>query len=159
MKLIAPFILLNLGVARCWADAGTDNVPPPDPLTPMTGMVETGSLLILTLKVVGGLALVLGLMLLFFLWLKKMGFSQQTLHQGSLIQVLDTRLLGPKKYVSVLRVADECIAVGVTEQQITLLARIESAKIPGDEREKNVTEGPAPGFAATLARAAGWKGK
>jgi flagellar biosynthetic protein FliO len=158
MKLFSPFILTCLTVLQCRAAVSAENIsPPPDPLTPMTGLAETGSLLILTLKVVGGLALVVGLMLLFFVWLKKMGFSPKTQHQGSLIQVLDTRLIGPKKYVSVVRIADECLAVGVTEQQITLLGKLANEQIPVVDQQDTDSDQSAPGFAATLAKAAGWK--
>ncbi len=160
MKLFAFFISSQLAIKRCWAAGTADNsTAPADPLAPMTGLAETGSLLILTLKVVGGLILVVGLMLLFFVWLKKLGFSQKTLHQGSLIQVLDTRLIGPKKYVSVLKVADECIAVGVTEQQISLLAKLDSRQIAALDQQAAGAEPSSPGFAATLAKAAGWNKK
>ncbi len=154
MKQISFIILISLAASRCWA-AADNSGPGPDPLTPMTGLAESGSLLIPAFKVVGGLLLVVGLMLLFFIWLKKMGFSRKALQQGSLIQVLDTRLIGPKKYVSVLRIADECLAVGVTEQQITLLSRLETSQIPAEDHKDAVVGQAKPGFAATLAKAAG----
>ena len=159
MRLFFSLILLHLSGICCQAADAGKSAAQPGPLTPMTGLAETGSLLILALKVVGGLALVVGLMLLFFIWLKKMGFSRTTLHQGSLIEVLDTRLIGPKKYVSVLRVAGECLAVGVSDQQITLLSRLDSSQVQDVAAQSEAAAQPGSGFAATLAQAGGWKKK
>lgn len=106
----------------------------------------------LTLKVIGGLALVIGLMLLVIVWLKKLGFSRQALKQGTLIQVLDTQAIGPKKYISVLQIGGQCIAVGVTDQQITTLANLNSSDLDGSG---SIEDDPSPSFAGILFRATG----
>ncbi|MDA8165312.1 MAG: flagellar biosynthetic protein FliO, partial [Desulfobacteraceae bacterium] len=87
---------------------------------------QTASLFVTMLKAFGALALVLGLIALLAVWLRKMGWGKDAPGRGgSLIRVLDTRMLAPKKYVAVLRIADEYLAVGITDQQINLLTKLE----------------------------------
>ncbi|MFP3983034.1 MAG: FliO/MopB family protein [Desulfurivibrionaceae bacterium] len=78
------------------------------------------------LKVMGAFALILGLMALLFIWFKKMGWSRTTLKQGSLLQVLDSRMITPKKSLIAVQVGgDEILILGVSENNITLLSRLE----------------------------------
>jgi flagellar protein FliO/FliZ len=87
---------------------------------------QSASLFLIMLKAVGALALVLGLIALIAFWLRKAGWGSNVHGRGgSLIKVLDTRMVAPKKYVAVLRIADEFVAVGITDQQINLLTRLE----------------------------------
>jgi flagellar protein FliO/FliZ len=120
-------------------------------------LATTGSLLFLSLKVIGGLALVMGLMVLLVIWLKKLGFSQKTLKQGSLIRILDTRMIGPKKYVSVLQIADQNIVVGITDQQITMLTGLNDD--PALKIEKGKKDNTSETFSSLLARASGFSRK
>ena len=117
-------------------------------------LATTGSLLFLSLKVIGGLALVIGLMVLLVIWLKKLGFSQKTLKQGSLIRILDTRMIGPKKYVSVLQIADQNIVVGITDQQITMLTGLNDD--PALKIDKGKEDNTSETFSSLLARASGF---
>ncbi len=120
-------------------------------------LATTGSLLFLSLKVIGGLALVIGLMVLLVIWLKKLGFSQKTLKQGSLIRILDTRMIGPKKYVSVLQIADQNIVVGITDQQITMLTGLNDD--PALKIDKGKEDNTSETFSSLLARASGFSRK
>ena len=145
---LLPFTLL----APCrttWAG----NEPPAGA---MDNLVDTGSLL-LSFKVIGGLALVTGLMVLLVIWLKKLGLSQKTLKQGSLIRILDTRMIGPKKYVSVLQIADQNIVVGVTDQQITMLTELDAG--PALKIEEGQENNTSETFSSLLARASGFSRK
>ena len=45
-----------------------------------------------------------------------------------ILEVLETAHLGPKKMVSVVRVADRSVLVGITENQITLLTELDETK-------------------------------
>ncbi|MBU0481463.1 MAG: flagellar biosynthetic protein FliO [Proteobacteria bacterium] len=116
---------------------------------------STASLLLAIVKVAGALALVIGLMMLTMMLFRKFGVGRSDLGSGSLISILDTRMVAPKKYVAVLKIADELIAVGITDQQINLLGHLENgAEIISSISEKNV---PAGGFSFPdiLDRAAG----
>ena len=106
------------------------------------------------LKTAGALAAVIGLMLVALWLLRRFGGARFGAGSaGSLIRVLDTRMLGPRRYVSVLRVGGRTLAVGVTEQNITLLA-----ELAADDLDGKAADEPAPaGFAEALARITGGK--
>ncbi len=85
-------------------------------------------------KTAGGLALIIGLILT-AVWLLRR-FGGQVTRGGtrnSIIRILDTRMLGQKKYLSVISIGSRTLAVGVTEQSITLLAEIVPEDIPARE--------------------------
>ena len=92
---------------------------------PVIDFTETTSTAIILLKVFGALLLVVGLLALLTIWLKKLGLSQSGSYQGSLIKVLDTKMIAPKKYVVVVKVAEKNLALGVTDQQVSLLTALE----------------------------------
>ena len=123
----------------------------------MDNLAATSSLLFLSFKVIGALALVTGLMVILVVWLKKLGFSQKTLKQGSLIRILDTRMIGPKKYISVLQIADQNIVVGITDQQITMLTGLDDGPALKIEEEKK--DNTSETFSSLLARASGFSRK
>jgi len=127
------------------------------PAGTIDNLAATGSLLFLSFKVIGGLALVTGLMVLLVIWLKKLGVSQNTLKQGSLIRILDTRMIGPKKYVSVLQIADQNIVVGVTDQQITMLTELDDN--PALQIERGEENNTSETFSSLLAKASGFSRK
>lgn len=76
------------------------------------------------LKTLGALIAVIGLMLLTMFWIKKSGMVRTGPSKDGLISILDTQMLAPKKQVSVLRVAGTYLVVGISEQQISLLATL-----------------------------------
>lgn len=76
-------------------------------------------------KVAGSLGIVVGLMFLVVYMFKKVGMGKTGISNSSLIRVMDTRMIAPKKYVAVLQLADEFVAVGVTDESINLLTRLE----------------------------------
>lgn len=128
--------------------------------TVLAGNSETMTLAVAIVKVFGSLALVVGLMLLVMHFVKKLGIGRAMLESGKLIDVIDSRMIAPKKYVAVVRIAGECVALGVTDQQITLLANVdghfqqESEDSPDSQKKKN-----RPSFATVLDRAATLVGK
>lgn len=103
----------------------------------ITGAKETASLISSILKVVGSLALVIGLMLLFLNFLKKLGIGKGKLQDGPLINILDTCMIAPKKQVALLEIGGEYVAVGVTDQQISLLAKLENTAKLNEAISKN----------------------
>lgn len=76
-------------------------------------------------KIIGALALVIasiygGL----FLLKKMMGRKYSGNGKGNNLEVLETTYLGPKKTVSLIRVADKAVLVGSTESQISILTEL-----------------------------------
>lgn len=92
----------------------------------LTGSQETLSLTTAIFKTIGALIIVIGLMLLILSWIKKTGMVRGGASRDGLIAILDSRMLAPKKQVSVLEVAGTYLVVGISEQQITLLATLEA---------------------------------
>ncbi|MEW6219235.1 MAG: flagellar biosynthetic protein FliO [Thermodesulfobacteriota bacterium] len=124
--------------------------------TVATGAAETGALVEpaawpALLKVTGSLVLVLGLLAALAFWLRRLGLPGLAGRPGSLIRVLDQRLLGPKKSVAVLAVGQETILVGITDQAITFLSRLGEPPAPAAPEE---AAGRPGAFASLLARAA-----
>ena len=133
------------------AMAGTE---PAAPTSGLTGTQETISLATALIKTMGSLAVVLGLLFLLVLLLKKMGFSRSAASRQGLIRILDIQPLSPKKQVAILDLAGEYVAVGVTEQAISLLAIL-----PANDRLRNAAQDRPgegmPSFAALLDNALG----
>ncbi len=86
---------------------------------PMQSMVAIGKLLAAFL-IIGAL------MALLFKGMKKMGLGHGSVSKGGLITVLDTRMIAPKKYISVVRVAGEDLAIGISDTSMTLLCKLGS---------------------------------
>ena len=112
-------------------------------------LADTSSLAVATVKVFGALLVVVGLMLLVLYLIKRAGLASGGAAGRGAISVLETRLIAPKKYIAVVEVAGRCLAVGITDNAITLLAELgaeEKASLARNRREK------ASPFAALLNR-------
>lgn len=119
----------------------------------LTANQETISLTTAIFKTLGSLIIVIGLMLLLLFWVKKMGFTKGGSRTEGLITVLDSQMLAAKKQVSVLEIAGTYLVVGLSEQQITLLATL----APNDRlmaAAKKTCSPLPPSFAAMLKKAA-----
>jgi flagellar biosynthetic protein FliO len=126
----------------------------------LTGNSETLTLIIAIVKVAGSLAVVVGVMLLALHLVKKLGIGRAMLQSGKLIDVIDSRMIAPKKYVALVRIADECVALGVTDQQITLLTRVSDHFQNADQNGSSTHERKnRSSFAAVLEKAAVLTGK
>ena len=111
---------------------------------------DSPSLAIAAAKALGALAVVLGLLLLLAAALKKLGLTGQNPRGDGLIKVLETRMIAPKKYVAILDIAGQAMAVGISEQQITLLTKLE----PNEQIQALARQRPtSPRFASLLAKA------
>jgi flagellar biogenesis protein FliO len=120
----------------------------------LTGNQETISLTMAIFKTLGSLILVVGLMLLLLFWIRKLGLAKGGSSQEGLITVLDSRMLAPKKQVSVLEVAGTYLVVCLSEQQITLLATLEANDRLKEAAQSRKTFPPLPAsFAAMLNKA------
>jgi len=89
------------------------------------------------------MALALGLIVTFLILLVRMFKRWEGGHRGAGsdtgIRVLTSKLIAPQKYVSLVEIGGEVLALGVSAQQITFLTKIENKEM--------VKKGPAdPAF-------------
>lgn len=90
---------------------------------------ESTGLLVPTLKMIGALALVIGLLLLLFAASKK-GFRFLPMGQGQegTIRVLETRPLGGKKFLCLVKVRDQELLLGLSHDRIEYLSQIKGTQ-------------------------------
>nr|MBF0221634.1 flagellar biosynthetic protein FliO [Desulfobulbaceae bacterium] len=104
------------------------------PTTLSSDLRETTSLIAELFKVMGSLAVVVGIMLLLFFLFKKSAFNKGLSAAGSLINVVESRMIAPKKYIAVVEIANKYVAVGITDNSITLLTDLESSVLHNANR-------------------------
>ena len=94
-------------------------------ITPASAMSATGSIV----KMVSALVVVVICIYGAVFALKKL-MGRKITGRGSqgVLEVLETAHLGPKKMISVVRVADRSVLIGVTENQISLLSELDEEK-------------------------------
>ena len=97
---------------------------------PMDSMALIGKLLAAFL-IIGAL------MALLFKVMKKMGLGHGSMSKGGLISILDTRMISPKKYISVVRVAGEDLAIGISDNGINLLCKLGPESTVQEEKIDN----------------------
>lgn len=137
--ITATFLLLSLPISTWAAEEVAQAVVTPQ-FAPMESMAAIAKLL--------AAFLIIGtLMALLFKGMKKMGMGHGSLSQGGLITVLDTKLIAPKKYISVVRVAGEDLAIAISDNTFSLLCKLGPA--PADRSKKNEISD----FAETLTQA------
>lgn len=85
--------------------------------------VAAPSLLTASLKMVAGLGVVAGIMLLIYAASRK-GFGVLPQKKNSLIQVLETRPLGGRKFLCVVKVRNEEMLLGLTNDRIEYLSKV-----------------------------------
>jgi flagellar protein FliO/FliZ len=81
------------------------------------------SLLGSSLKMVAALAVVCGILLLFYAASRK-GFGVLPQKKGGLIKVLETRPLGGRKFLCVVRVRNEELLLGLSNDRIECLSKL-----------------------------------
>lgn len=118
--LIAVLPAIIAATARATGNDAGQLAPPP-----FASGTETVSLAAALMKAFGALILVIGLMLLLTKLFRRLGTGCGGMNQG-LINILETRMIAPKKQVAVIEVGGECVVVGITDQQISLITRLEN---------------------------------
>lgn len=86
----------------------------------------TESLFIPALKMIGALAVVVGLLLLFYAASRK-GFGILPRSRDGQIKMMETRALGGKKFLCLVKVRDQELLLGVSHDRIECLTRFERA--------------------------------
>ena len=108
--------------------AETENIPD-------TG---TGSLII---RLFLSLVLIIGLIYLSLFLLKKSSLGLKKNRAGDLIQVLERCYISPKKGIFIVKIGSKLLALGVTENQISLLSELDSnPESNTDLKDKVVSE-------------------
>jgi flagellar biogenesis protein FliO len=69
--------------------------------------------------------------------LKRNGTVRKAVLANSGVRVLTTQLIAPQKYISLVEIGGEVLALGVSESQITLLTKVENKEFT----EKLTTHG------------------
>jgi len=101
------------------------------------------SLLIPTLKMLGALAVVIGLLLLFYAASRK-GFGFLPRPSAGQIQMLETRSLGGKKYLSLVRVRDRELLLGISNERIECLTSFPVSAADFPTTLDSLTDHPGP---------------
>ncbi|MBW6508752.1 MAG: flagellar biosynthetic protein FliO [Desulfuromonadales bacterium] len=100
-------------------------------LVPVTVLAETAakepSLFAAGLKMLAALGVVVGLLLLFYAASRR-GFGFLPQNKSEIIQILETRPLGGRKFLCVVKVRDEEILLGMTHDRIEHLGRLGPVK-------------------------------
>ncbi len=60
---------------------------------------------------------------------KRLGWGRKNSGSDNGVRVLSSKLIAPQKYVSLVEIAGEVLALGVSAQQITFLAKIENKEM------------------------------
>ena len=98
------------------------------------------------LKILSALAVTLGILLVVVYLVKKiMKRSRQGIDDGELIQILSVKYLSPKNSIVLVDIAGNTVALGVSNNQISLLTRIRNSEsLERIEDMKRAREGRIP---------------
>ncbi|MEW6050488.1 MAG: flagellar biosynthetic protein FliO [Candidatus Zixiibacteriota bacterium] len=94
-----------------------------------TGLVGSAAATISILKMLAALAVVIGCIYLGIYLLKKlMGRRRRGGGAERILEILETAYIDPKKSLSLVRVADKSVLIGVTDNQISVLTELDPEK-------------------------------
>ena len=94
----------------------------PHTLAAAEELPQPPDLMTTSLKMAGALALIIGGLLLVMYLMRRFGkLKGQALGGGNIIRIIATRALAPKQYITVVKVGDSVLTLGVTEQAIACL--------------------------------------
>ncbi len=94
-----------------------------------TGLVGSTAATISIIKMLAALAVVIGCIYLGIYLLKKL-MSRRNRGGGAerILEILETAYIDPKKSLSLVRVADKSVLIGVTDNQISVLTELDPEK-------------------------------
>ncbi len=91
--------------------------------------VGSGAATVSIIKMLAALVVVIGCIYLAIYLLKKlMGRRYTGNRKDHLLEILETAYIDPKKSLSLVRVADRSVLIGVTDNQISMLTELDSEK-------------------------------
>jgi flagellar protein FliO/FliZ len=88
-----------------------------------------------SLRMFAALALILGGLLFFLYYTKRKFKSKETGFNGKLIRVLGNTYIGMKKHISLVEVPGAILVLGITNDNISLLTKVEDDAIVEKLRE------------------------
>jgi len=147
LAAIAGLVMLNIG------DGQAQNATPPLAASEQTAEESTtvvseglkDSVFPALMKMVGALfAVVACIYVGLFLLKKMMGKKYSGNRPGQNLEVLETTYLAPKKSVSLVRVADKAVLIGMTESNMSMLTELDpdqTAEIVEASEETQQSEG------------------
>jgi flagellar biogenesis protein FliO len=80
-------------------------------------------------KMILALGMVLGLLFILLRVLKQTPWARRDLGADFSIRVLTTQLIAPRKFISLVEIGGEVLALGVSEAQINYLTKIEHPEL------------------------------
>jgi len=93
------------------------------------------------LKAFFPLILMVGLLYAVLRYVKGKSFSLNAKNDSPVkIKVMSSQLIMPKKYISVVRLNDKYLVLGVSENSISLLKEIDHIPVPEDENKPVINE-------------------
>jgi flagellar protein FliO/FliZ len=148
LLLVAIIGLVFIRVGPVTADGQNDNSSitassPPEPLTGYTSVVP--SIVRLGLAMVVVIVCIYGGIFL----LKKLSQRRIGGSRGQLLEVIETAGVGPKKVVTLVKVADRALVIGITDTNISLLTEF-TAEQTAQILAKHETTVEPDRFAAVL---------
>ncbi len=87
------------------------------------------------LKMVAALAVIIGILLLVYAASKK-GFAFLPQKKGGLIKVIETRPLGGRKFLCIVKVRDEELLLGLSNDRIECLSKLTSVESFSDSLQQ-----------------------
>ena len=104
-------------------------------------------------KMILSMGLIGGILFLLVRFLKRSGLMKRNSPSNSGIKLLSTEPIAPQKYISLVEIGGEVLALGVSETQITLLTKIENKEFLERVRDNRpVRPEPIPLFYPFLRR-------
>ena len=91
------------------------------------------------LKAIIPLLIIVGLLYGALLFVKKYGIHLGKTKKGSVsINVISSQMIMPKKFISVVKVEDKLLVLGVSDHSITLLKEFEETESKSEKEESKV---------------------
>lgn len=92
-------------------------------------------------KMIFALGMVCGLLFLMVRFLKRNGTAKRDLAFNQGIRILGTQSIAPQKYISLVEIGGEVLALGISETQVALLTKIENKAFVERLMENSVNRG------------------
>jgi flagellar protein FliO/FliZ len=102
-----------------------------DAFSPAGGIGEA------SLKMIGSLLLIVGLILLLFYLIKRLRLNPLALRRDPQMRLIETLNLAPKRSVSLIEVRDHWLVLGVGAESVTLLSRLDAPPQPTNTHPGN----------------------
>jgi len=85
-------------------------------------------------QVFSALCFIVGLLLLFYWIAKRFFIPWQAANNKGDIEVLETKMILPKKYISIVRIKGKVFAVAISEGSMTLISELDSNDFISDNK-------------------------